>query len=88
MGSRSDAEADRSGSADEETLHLTVDGSRCEGHTLCHLVAPELFDLDPIDGRAQVLVEHPPLELRALATKAANGCPERAIVLRSTRTDS
>lgn len=63
-------------------MKLSVDSNRCQGHTLCHMVAPELFVLSEIDGHASAAVEEVPAELIDLAQKAVDGCPEQAIALR------
>lgn len=58
-----------------------VDGQRCQGHTLCAMIAPESFELNDIDGtaspvRRDVADEHQPAVL-----EAARSCPEQAISL-------
>jgi ferredoxin len=53
----------------------------CQGHTLCTLAAPEIFDLGEEDGHAYVTQETVEGDLEKLARKAADGCPERAISL-------
>ncbi|WP_019873334.1 ferredoxin [Sporichthya polymorpha] len=59
---------------------VTVDHQRCEGHAICALGAPELFDVDD-DGRAVVLVPELTAELEKAALDAASTCPERAIAV-------
>jgi ferredoxin len=54
---------------------------RCQGHTLCHGIAPELFDLREDDGHSVVIQEQVPVELEESARRAALGCPESAIVI-------
>jgi ferredoxin len=60
------------------TLHWVDE--RCYGHGRCNAAAPELFDLDE-EGRGVLLNERPPAELRAAAVRAAENCPEQAIVV-------
>lgn len=62
-------------------MRVTVDANICQGHTLCHLVAPEVFQLRDEDGHAYVVSEVVPEELQAKARKAAAGCPEGAITI-------
>ncbi|MDT3441928.1 MULTISPECIES: ferredoxin [unclassified Pseudofrankia] len=58
-----------------------MDEDVCQGHTLCAMNAPALFDLRADDGHAVTLVEEVPGELDAAARLAARGCPERAVVI-------
>jgi ferredoxin len=62
-------------------MQVSVDGGRCQGHTLCHLVAPQLFGLNDQDGHAYVLLDPVPPALAAQARQAAAGCPEEAITV-------
>ena len=60
-------------------MKVRVDESRCQGHTLCAMIAPESFELDDVDGRAHAVVEDVPEEHRDSVREAANSCPEQAI---------
>ena len=62
-------------------MKVSVDAGKCQGHTLCHLVAPQLFGLDDEDGHAFVLADRVPAELETQARQAAAGCPEEAITV-------
>lgn len=62
-------------------MRLFVDPEKCQGHTLCAMTAPELFELSPIDGHATAKVAIVPANLQALAREAAGTCPEQAIVV-------
>lgn len=62
-------------------MRVRVDPDVCQGHTLCHLAAPQLFQLRDEDGHAYVVSEDVPPELEALAIRAEMGCPERAIII-------
>ena len=33
-------------------MKVSVDGQRCQGHTLCSMIAPESFELNDVDGHA------------------------------------
>ena len=62
---------------------VSVNTARCQGHTLCNMAAPEIFELDEEDGHAYVTQETVEGDLETLARKAADGCPERAISVTS-----
>ena len=53
----------------------------CQGHTLCAMVAPEIFKLREEDGHSYVESEEVPEAQQEAARRAASGCPERAIVV-------
>lgn len=60
-------------------MRLRVDPTRCQGHTLCAMTAPDLFTLREEDGHAEVGDGEVPPALEAAARRAVQGCPERAI---------
>jgi ferredoxin len=60
-------------------MKVRVDGTRCQGHTLCNFAAPDVFKLRVEDGHAYVDDEVVPVGLEEMARKAALGCPEQAI---------
>jgi ferredoxin len=62
---------------------VSLNTARCQGHTLCNMAAPEIFELDEEDGHAYVTQETVEGGLETLARKAADGCPERAISVMS-----
>lgn len=57
------------------------DPVRCQGHTLCAMIAPTAFELDDVDGHASVVVEHVAAQDEAQLHEAAHSCPEQAIQL-------
>jgi ferredoxin len=61
-------------------MRVMVDPSRCQGHALCALNVPEVFDLDD-EGHARVLADPVPNGMSAAARAAEGGCPEQAIVV-------
>ncbi len=64
-------------------MRILFDREKCVGHNRCHLLAPELFDVDD-EGYAVLLVEGDlPSELVDKAELAADNCPEFAITLES-----
>jgi len=62
-------------------MKIRVIHDLCQGHTLCSQSAPSLFQLREEDGHAVVIHEIVPTELEVQATRAALGCPERAIII-------
>lgn len=62
-------------------MRVWVDPGKCQGHSRCYALAPELFDVD-VEGFALVIVTgNVPPELEGKAALAAANCPERAIRL-------
>lgn len=62
-------------------MRVRVDEAVCQGHTLCHLAAPEVFDLREEDGHSYVKVTELTPEMVEAARRAALTCPEQAIVV-------
>lgn len=62
-------------------MRVSVDDSKCQGHTLCNMVAPEIFHLREENGHSYVVIDEVPPELQDAARKAALGCPEQAITV-------
>lgn len=62
-------------------MRVVVDPELCQGHTLCNMVAPDIFQLRDDDGHAYVVVDELTAAQEELAQKAAVGCPERAITV-------
>lgn len=62
----------------EAAVRVEVDRSTCEGHALCLVYAPEVFDMDD-EERAVVMRDPVPEELRAGVEDAAGQCPVQAI---------
>lgn len=60
-------------------VKVRVDPDRCQGHTLCAMAAPEVFELSDIDGHATAVVEDVPAHLEENVREAARSCPEQAI---------
>ena len=60
-------------------MRVRVDPERCQGHSRCYAIAPDLFDVDDYGlstARNDGLV---PPEREAVARRAIDNCPERAI---------
>jgi ferredoxin len=60
-------------------MKVTVDGSRCQGHTQCQFAAPGLFGLRDEDGHAYPLHDLVPEGMEDQARLAEESCPELAI---------
>jgi ferredoxin len=62
-------------------VKVSVDSSRCQGHTLCSMIAPDAFALSDIDGTASPVNEVVPPDQEAAVREAAQSCPEQAITV-------
>ncbi len=62
-------------------MKVRVDQQRCQGHTLCAMIAPDVFVLSDFDGTSSVACEVVPLDNEEQVREAARSCPEQAIVL-------
>lgn len=65
-------------------MRVWVDPDKCQGHSRCYSLAPELFDVDA-EGFAHALIEGDvPPDLEAKARLAVANCPEGAISVEET----
>jgi ferredoxin len=62
-------------------VKVWVDPERCQGHTLCKMIAPEAFELDDIEGHSSAVSEEIPPEREDAVREAAHSCPEQAIFI-------
>lgn len=62
-------------------MKVWVDPERCQGHTLCAMIAPESFQLSDIDGTSSAIDEVVPAEREDQVREAAHSCPEQAITI-------
>jgi ferredoxin len=62
-------------------VKVSVDGDRCQGHTLCAMIAPDSFELDDVDGHASPTSEVVPGDQEDVVKEAVHSCPEQAIVI-------
>jgi ferredoxin len=62
-------------------VKVQVDPQRCQGHTLCAMNAPDIFQLDEVDGHASVPDETVPAGSEEAVTDAFHSCPEQAITI-------
>ena len=60
-------------------MKVHVDPERCQGHTLCAMIAPEVFRLDDVDGHSSAIDGEIPADLEAQVIEAIRSCPEQAI---------
>lgn len=60
-------------------MKVRVDATRCQGHTLCAMIAPKAFQLDDIDGHSSPISEDVPADQEEQVREAVQSCPERAI---------
>ncbi|OCB28986.1 ferredoxin [Mycobacterium malmoense] len=69
-------------------MKVWVDPGRCQGHTLCAMIAPEMFALSDLDGSSSAVCEIVPDGQEELVREAAHSCPEQAIVIQESRNGS
>ena len=62
-------------------MRVWVAGERCQGHTLCAMIAPEMFVLSEVDGSSSAVCEVVPAGQEDVVREAAHSCPEQAIVI-------
>ncbi|WP_297697499.1 ferredoxin [Mycobacterium sp.] len=62
-------------------MKVWVDPERCQGHTLCAMIAPESFQLSDIDGTSSAIDEVVPADREDQVREAARSCPEQAIMI-------
>ena len=62
-------------------MKVRVDPEKCQGHTLCAMAAPDVFELSEIDGHASVPSEEVPAEQEEAVREAVRSCPEQAITI-------
>jgi ferredoxin len=62
-------------------MKVHVDPEKCQGHTLCAMRAPDLFELSEIDGHSSAVANEVPADQETDALEAARSCPEQAITV-------
>jgi ferredoxin len=60
-------------------VKVRVDSGRCQGHTLCAMIAPDSFVLSDIDGTASPVDDIVPEDQQDAVREAVSSCPEQAI---------
>jgi ferredoxin len=69
---------------EQHAVKVRVDGERCQGHTLCKMIAPDSFELDDIDGTSSPVSELVPPDQEDAVREAVHSCPEQAIFIEET----
>jgi len=62
-------------------VKVWVDPERCQGHTLCSMIAPDSFQLSDIDGSSSAVSDVVPDDQLDQVREAVQSCPEQAIIL-------
>jgi ferredoxin len=60
-------------------MRVSVDINVCQGHGVCHMSEPRVYELDETDGHSIVIADPVPADLEAGARLGVDSCPERAI---------
>jgi ferredoxin len=62
-------------------MRISVDPDRCQGHSRCYALVPELFDVDDYGLTSAKGDGKVPADLEEKARLAAANCPEFAITI-------
>lgn len=62
-------------------MKVRVDSEHCQGHTLCAMIARDMFVLNDIDGSSSAVSEEVPSDQMELVQEARQSCPEQAIIV-------
>jgi ferredoxin len=62
-------------------MKVRVDDGKCQGHTLCAMLAPDSFELSDLDGHANAITAVVHEQRRADVREASRPCLEQAIVI-------
>ena len=65
-------------------MRVRIDPDVCQGHTLCHLAAPDIFLLREEDGHSYVASPDVGPDREEEVRKAVATCPEGAITIDET----
>jgi ferredoxin len=60
-------------------VKVVVDRDLCQGHAMCVLEAPEVFEVRRGDAQVTLLTEVPDESLRAAVQNAVRYCPNAAL---------
>ena len=60
-------------------MEIHVDPDICQGHTICNMIAPDIFGLYDEDGHSYVKPIEWTDEMVEAGRRAVAGCPEGAI---------
>jgi ferredoxin len=64
-------------------VRIEADLDLCQGHAMCELEAPDVFDV-PHRGKVHILDTEPPEDRRREVTAAVRYCPTQALRLLET----
>ncbi|MQY03080.1 ferredoxin [Actinomadura macrotermitis] len=64
-------------------MRIEADLDLCQGHAMCELEAPDVFEVPP-KQKVRVLDAEPAEELRGEVTAAVRYCPTQALTLLET----
>jgi ferredoxin len=64
-------------------VRIEADLDLCQGHAMCELEAPDVFEV-PHKGKVRVLDAEPPEDMRREVTAAVRYCPTQALKLLET----
>lgn len=62
-------------------MKVTVDQATCREYANCVVEAPDVFDIDEVNGKALVLIAEPDVALHNEVRAAAAACPVHAITI-------
>jgi ferredoxin len=60
-------------------MRIRVDHDKCQGHSRCYGIAPDLFDIDDYGTSTAHHDGEVPVDREEAARLAVSNCPERAI---------
>ena len=60
-------------------MKVVVDRDLCQGHAMCTLEDPAVFEVGPKDEQVRLLLEHPDETHRAAVENAVRYCPNAAL---------
>jgi ferredoxin len=60
-------------------MRVQIKAEICQGHGMCLLACPEIFQLNDDDGHAVLIKEQVPPEFEHNVRQAVLSCPEQAI---------
>ncbi len=60
-------------------MKVRIDANLCQGHAMCALACPQIFQLSDEDGHAYVEDETVPPQYEDAVERAVQSCPEGAI---------
>ena len=64
-------------------MRIEADLDLCQGHAMCEMEAPDVFEVPP-KGKVRILDPEPPGDMRAEVQAAVRYCPTRALRLLET----